>query len=65
MLLTYHASPSTRVGYTSDEDTLLMKYIATYNPTKQNRSGNVLYKRLVENVSFSNVYRVKQILTLI
>ncbi|KAG1853808.1 hypothetical protein C8R48DRAFT_675750 [Suillus tomentosus] len=38
------------VGFTSDEDTLLMKYIATYNPTKKYRSRNALYKRLVENV---------------
>ncbi|KAG1837876.1 hypothetical protein C8R48DRAFT_743080 [Suillus tomentosus] len=44
------AAKGTRAAFTSDEDTLLMKYIATYNPTKQNRSGNVLYKRLVENV---------------
>lgn len=27
-----------------------MKYIATYNPTKKCRSGNTLYKRLVENI---------------
>ncbi|KAG2348298.1 hypothetical protein BDR05DRAFT_956883 [Suillus weaverae] len=41
---------SVRVGFTADEDTLLMKYIATYNPAKKYRSGNVLYKRLEENV---------------
>ncbi|KAG0691981.1 hypothetical protein DFH29DRAFT_609237 [Suillus ampliporus] len=39
-----------RTDFTGDEDILLMKYIATYNPTKQNRSGPALYKRLVENV---------------
>ncbi|KAG1865393.1 hypothetical protein F4604DRAFT_1781390 [Suillus subluteus] len=41
---------SVRMSFTADEDTLLMKYIATYNPAKQNRSGNVLYKRLEANV---------------
>ncbi|KAG1778374.1 hypothetical protein EV702DRAFT_177377 [Suillus placidus] len=41
---------SVRMGFTADEDTLLMKYIATYNPAKKYRSGNVLYKRLEENV---------------
>ncbi|KAG2126837.1 hypothetical protein DEU56DRAFT_537454 [Suillus clintonianus] len=40
---------SVRTGFTADEDILLMKYLATYNPTKKNRSGPVLYKRLVEN----------------
>ncbi|KAG1722334.1 uncharacterized protein EDB91DRAFT_214478 [Suillus paluster] len=39
-----------RTDFTTDEDILLVKFIATYNPTKQNRSGNTLYKRLVENV---------------
>ncbi|KAG2359710.1 hypothetical protein BDR07DRAFT_193225 [Suillus spraguei] len=41
---------SVRASFTADEDTLLMKYIATYNPTKKYRSGNALYKRLEENV---------------
>ncbi|KAG1798797.1 uncharacterized protein BJ212DRAFT_197512 [Suillus subaureus] len=41
---------SVRVSFTADEDTLLMKYIATYNPAKKCRSGNALYKRLEENV---------------
>ncbi|KAG1731177.1 uncharacterized protein EDB91DRAFT_1252242 [Suillus paluster] len=44
-----------RTDFTTDEDILLVKFIATYNPTKQNRSGNTLYKRLVENASFSHV----------
>ncbi|KAG2040295.1 hypothetical protein BDR03DRAFT_949557 [Suillus americanus] len=41
---------SVRASFTADEDTLLMKYIATYNPAKKDRSGNVLYKRLEANV---------------
>jgi hypothetical protein len=53
------------MGFTADEDTLLMKYIATYNPTKKYRSGNILYKRLEANASFSHVYLVKNVLTLI
>ncbi|KAG1749535.1 hypothetical protein EDB19DRAFT_1680739 [Suillus lakei] len=39
-----------RMDFTADEDTLLMKYIATYNPINKYRSGNALYKRLEENV---------------
>lgn len=65
MLLTCHVAPSVRTSFTADEDTLLMKYIATYNPTKKNRSGNALYKCLEANASFSHVYLVKQGLTLI
>lgn len=38
-----------RTPYTQEEDTFLAKYIATYNPGKPGRSGNALYKRLVEN----------------
>ncbi|TDL18891.1 hypothetical protein BD410DRAFT_792669 [Rickenella mellea] len=38
-----------RKAYTEDEDALLMKYIARYNPGKEGRMGNNLYKALVEN----------------
>ena len=40
-----------RNDYTTDDDSFLTKYIATYNPSKSNRSGNSLYKILVEDVS--------------
>ena len=39
-----------RVEFTSDDDALLMKYIATYNPLLKGRLGTKLYERLVENV---------------
>jgi hypothetical protein len=65
MLLTCYIPFSLRASFTADEDTLLMKYIATYNPAKKYRCGNVLYKRLEANASFSRVYLLKQILTLI
>jgi len=60
MLLTCHVPFSVRASFTADEDTLLMKYIATYNPAKKYRCGNALYKRLEANASFSHVYVVKQ-----
>jgi hypothetical protein len=41
---------SVRASFTADEDTLLMKYIATYNPAKKYRCGNALYKCLEANV---------------
>ncbi|OAX32655.1 hypothetical protein K503DRAFT_870030 [Rhizopogon vinicolor AM-OR11-026] len=44
------SSPRVRSEFSADEDVFLMKYIATYNPTKQGRSGNALYHRLEENV---------------
>lgn len=39
-----------RQPFSRDDETLLMKYIATYNPAKSGRSGNLLYKQLIENV---------------
>ena len=39
-----------KVAFTSDDDALLMKYIATYNPLPKGRLGTKLYERLVENV---------------
>ncbi|KAJ8581642.1 hypothetical protein M405DRAFT_832108 [Rhizopogon salebrosus TDB-379] len=39
-----------RSEFSPDEDILLTKFIATHNPPKQGRSGNALYKRLVDNV---------------
>lgn len=44
-----------RAEFSEDQDTLLMKFIATHNPTKQGRSGNMLYHRLVENASFPQI----------
>ncbi|KAI8974201.1 hypothetical protein BD414DRAFT_580896 [Trametes punicea] len=40
---------ATRRPYTDQEDELLAKYIAKYNPQPSGRSGNLLYQRLVEN----------------
>jgi hypothetical protein len=39
-----------RNPFTSDEDKLLVKYLAKYNPEVKGRSGNRVYKALVENV---------------
>jgi hypothetical protein len=39
-----------KVAFTSDDDALLMKYIARYNPRPKGRLGLKLYERLVENV---------------
>ncbi|KAF5380097.1 hypothetical protein D9615_006123 [Tricholomella constricta] len=39
-----------RVPFTSDEDTLLVKYIARYNPGLKGRAGNILYERLCDDV---------------
>jgi hypothetical protein len=36
--------------FSREDDVLLTKYIGTYNPTKKNRTGQILYKTLVENV---------------
>ncbi|KXN82702.1 hypothetical protein AN958_02267 [Leucoagaricus sp. SymC.cos] len=41
--------PSQRNVFTSDEDKLLMKYLARYNPHKKGRNGNDIYKMLVAN----------------
>ncbi|KAJ7130783.1 hypothetical protein C8R43DRAFT_1024985 [Mycena crocata] len=37
--------------FTRDQDSLLIGYIAEYNPGSPGRCGNKLYQRLVENVS--------------
>jgi hypothetical protein len=39
-----------KVPFTAEDDALLMKYIATYNPQPKGRLGIKLYERLVENV---------------
>ncbi|KAH8985997.1 hypothetical protein EDB86DRAFT_2311924 [Lactarius hatsudake] len=38
-----------KIPFTDDDDVLLMKYIATYNPQPKGRLGIKLYERLVEN----------------
>ncbi|KAJ7031099.1 hypothetical protein C8F04DRAFT_707870 [Mycena alexandri] len=38
-----------RTPFTSEDDNLLAKYLATYNPGVQGRSGNKIYQLLVEN----------------
>ncbi|KAI9442450.1 hypothetical protein H4582DRAFT_1928442 [Lactarius indigo] len=38
-----------KVPFTDDDDALLMKFIATYNPQPRGRLGMKLYERLVEN----------------
>ncbi|KAJ7130780.1 hypothetical protein C8R43DRAFT_1024978 [Mycena crocata] len=38
-----------RNPFTQDDDNLLVKYLAKYNPGVQGRSGNKIYKVLVEN----------------
>jgi hypothetical protein len=50
ILLIFNIHPRRKVAYTSDDDALLMKYIATYNPQIKGRLGIKLYERLVENV---------------
>ena len=40
----------TRVPFTTEDDALLVKYIAKYNPALRGRLGNALYKTLVDNV---------------
>ncbi|KAF7301051.1 Myb-DNA-bind-2 domain-containing protein [Mycena indigotica] len=40
---------STRVQYDSDDDTLLVKYLAKYNPGVQGRKGNKVYQTLTLN----------------
>lgn len=39
-----------RVPFTDEEDALLMKFIATYNPQTRGRLGIKLYEKLVANV---------------
>ncbi|KAJ3572610.1 hypothetical protein NP233_g2961 [Leucocoprinus birnbaumii] len=41
--------PSQRNEFTKIEDKLLVKYIAKHNPQLRGRSGNDIYKKLVEN----------------
>ncbi|KAJ7250298.1 hypothetical protein C8J57DRAFT_681881 [Mycena rebaudengoi] len=38
-----------RTPFTPEDDALLVKYIAKYNPGVQGRSGNRIYKQLIEN----------------
>ncbi|KIN96028.1 hypothetical protein M404DRAFT_292845 [Pisolithus tinctorius Marx 270] len=38
-----------RVPFSKEHDAYLVKYLARYCPTKQNRAGNKVYKDLVEN----------------
>lgn len=42
--------PRNKVAFTQEDDALLMKYIATYNPQPKGRLGKKLYEKLVENV---------------
>lgn len=37
-------------AFSEEDDALLMKYIATYNPQQKGRLGKKLYEKLVENV---------------
>jgi hypothetical protein len=39
-----------KCAFSEEDDALLMKYIATYNPQHKGRLGTKLYERLVENV---------------
>ena len=39
-----------KVPFTDEEDALLMKFIATYNPSTKGRLGMKLYEKLVANV---------------
>ena len=41
---------SVRVEFTRQHDNYLVKYLATYSPSKDGRSGNTSFKRLVANV---------------
>lgn len=40
-----------RVAFTEDDDRQLSRHIAKYSLGKEGRQGNVLYKRLVDDVS--------------
>ncbi|KAG6879846.1 hypothetical protein C0992_010804 [Termitomyces sp. T32_za158] len=40
---------ASRTSFTEDEDSLLAKYIAKYNPSMKGRSGNNLYRTLCED----------------
>jgi hypothetical protein len=42
--------PRHKVAFTEEDDTLLMKYIATYNSQPRGRLGTKLYEKLIENV---------------
>ncbi|KAI0040368.1 hypothetical protein FA95DRAFT_885705 [Auriscalpium vulgare] len=42
-------SGGTRTAFTENEDVLLVKYIATYNPSLRGRQGQLLYQSLVAN----------------
>ncbi|KAH7924675.1 hypothetical protein BV22DRAFT_1129647 [Leucogyrophana mollusca] len=44
------ASGGVRTSFDDADDELLAKFIATYNPAKQGRSGNAIYQRLVDNM---------------
>lgn len=48
-------SPRMRTDFSREDDILLTKFIATYNPAKHGRSGNALYLCLVDNASFPQV----------
>ncbi|KAG6821136.1 hypothetical protein H0H93_006475 [Arthromyces matolae] len=39
-----------RAPFTAEDDALLVKYIAKYNPLPRGRSGNILYQTLCEDV---------------
>ena len=41
---------SVRVEFTRQHDNYLVKYLATYSPSKEGRSGNIPFRRLVANV---------------
>jgi len=45
-----HLNSSTRTEFSEDDDALLVKYIAMYNPEKAGRQGNAVYQRLEANV---------------
>ena len=46
---------SARTPFTKDDDLLLMKYIARYNPDKSGRQGNALYQKLEANVCITSL----------
>ncbi|KAH9999128.1 hypothetical protein BJV77DRAFT_660782 [Russula vinacea] len=52
-----------KAAFTKEDDALLMKYIATYNPLLKGRLGMKLYERLVQNAerkwSFSSHHSVQ------
>ena len=54
---------NSRTEFTERDDDLLAQYIAKYNPQKEGRTGNALYKQLEANVRPSSSIRLSLLLS--